>query len=57
MRVAETVDGRIRVMIASAAVPTIQAGVRTELHHPERCSGARIGVSVPSRANERVHPL
>src|SRR5882724_5421299 len=57
MSVAKTIDDRVRVMIAGAAVPAGQARVGAELDHAEGhcCSGKRMSVSCC--ADERIDEL
>jgi hypothetical protein len=44
-------------MIARTAVPTLQTGIRTQLHHPERGNRAGIGMPMPARTYKRVYKL
>ena len=46
MGVAEAQDGRVRVVVAGAAVPAVGAGVRAQLYQTEGCGGTGIGVAV-----------
>ena len=54
--VAESVNQRIRVMVAAATVPVaaVGTGVRAELHHTEWVGGTREGVPVEIRPHEGV---
>ena len=54
MRVAETVDDRVGVMITGAAIPTGEARIRAELDHAERPRGAGKRVTVAAGADERI---
>src|SRR5690349_13877478 len=54
MRVAETVNNRIGVVITRAAVPTRQSRVRTQLDHAERHDGAGKRVTVSAGADKWV---
>ena len=54
MRVGKTVQGRVRVVVAAAAVPPFQAGVRAQLHHAKRALCAGVGVAVAARTDEQV---
>ena len=53
VRVAETQDGLVRVMVARAAVPALRARVRADLHEPERNRRAGISVPMPAGADQR----
>ena len=55
VRMRKAVDRRVAVMVAGAGVPVAGTGVGTQLHHAERRGGARIGMTVESGADERVH--
>ena len=55
MGVGKTVDNRIGIMIARATVPTFEPGIRTELHHAERQSSARVSMTVSAGANEGIY--
>ena len=54
VRVAEAENRVVRIMIAGAAVPGLQPGVGTELHHAEGDGGAGINVPVLPRCRSRV---
>ena len=42
-------------MITATTVPTDQACIWAQLHHPKRHSGTRIGVPVAASANKGVY--
>ena len=54
MRVGKAVHGRVRVVVAAAAVPPFQAGVRAQLHHAKRALSTGVGVPVATRTDEQV---
>ena len=55
MRVAETVDDRIGVVVTGTAVPAGESRVRAELDHAERARGARIRVTMTAGAHEWIY--
>ncbi len=54
MRVTETVDDRVRIVVTGAPVPTRETRVRTELDHTERHDRARERVAVTGGADEWI---
>ena len=57
MGVAEPVNDAVRVMVATASIPAVQAGVGTELDHSEGRRGPGVGVAVSASADPRVDLL
>ena len=57
MRVRESVDAAVAVMVGGTAVPAFQPRVRAHLNGAERQDRARVGVPVLVRAHERVNIL
>ena len=55
MGMTETYNGVIRIMVAGAALPGINPGVGTQLHHPERSRRSRESMAGEVRADHRVH--
>ncbi len=54
MRMAETVDFRIRVVITGATIPTCEPCIRAELDHAERNDRAGECVAVTGSADEGI---
>src|SRR5687767_9832214 len=54
MRVTESINDRVRIVIARTAVPAGETRVRAELDHAVRDDRARERVTVSRRADERI---
>jgi hypothetical protein len=52
---AKPINHRIGIMIPGSSVPAAEAGVGTELHHPERKRGTREGMAVSIRPDKGIH--
>ena len=51
----ETIDYRIRIMVAATTIPSIVSRVRGQLHHTKWRACSRVGVSVTSCTNKWVN--
>jgi hypothetical protein len=54
--VTEAIDDRVGIMVSAAAVPTIEAGIRTKLHHTKREYSTGIGMAMTTGTNKRIYP-
>src|ERR1044072_7112880 len=56
MRMGETIDHRIRVMIPATTIPSFKARIWTQLYHTEGNERPRVCMPMPSRADHWVYP-
>lgn len=50
----KSVDYRIGVVVARAAIPAGETGIGAQLHKAKGCGGAGVGVAVAAGANKGV---
>ena len=54
-RMGETVDAVVRIMVARAGIPIVDAGVGPGLYHAVRHHGTGVGMPVPAGSDEGVY--
>jgi len=55
MRMAESVNDAVAVVVSAATVPACESGVRAQLDHSKWGRSTRVRVAVPSRSDEGVY--
>ena len=55
MRVRESVNNAIAIMITTATVPSVETRIRTQLNHSKRSSCSGKGVSMSARSGEHIY--
>ena len=55
MRMTESVNNAVAVVVSAATVPACESGVRAHLDHSKWGRSTRVRVTVPSRSDEGVY--